>query len=58
LERLFPGARVESHTLTLLPPLARRLAKSPRVYDRLASLPFLRSHRLSVVSFPPSDAAL
>jgi ubiquinone/menaquinone biosynthesis C-methylase UbiE len=40
------GAPTESATLTLVPPLARRLG--PNGYSRLAAIPMLRSHRLSV----------
>jgi ubiquinone/menaquinone biosynthesis C-methylase UbiE len=40
------GAPTDSATLTLVPPLARRLG--PNGYARLAAIPILRSHRLSV----------
>ena len=40
------GAPTATVTLTLVPPLARRLG--PNGYARLAAIPILRSHRLSV----------
>jgi SAM-dependent methyltransferase len=39
------GVRPQTHSLTLLPPLARRLG--PRAYARLAAVPALRTHRLA-----------
>jgi ubiquinone/menaquinone biosynthesis C-methylase UbiE len=50
IRRLFP--RFDSHlsSITLLPPLARRLGRlTDRLYASLASLPFLRSHYLGVM---------
>jgi glycosyltransferase involved in cell wall biosynthesis/SAM-dependent methyltransferase len=50
LERLFPGARIDTRSLTLLPPLARSLGKATEaLYGPLATLPALRSHLLAVV---------
>ena len=50
LAALFPGWRQEGTTLTLLPPLARRVAPEPgRRYRMLAGVPVLRSHRLTVL---------
>lgn len=47
------GAPAERRTLTLLPPLARRLGSStPRWYPRLARLRPLRTHQLIVVRRP------
>ena len=44
------GAPAHCTTLTLLPPLARRLGRAaPRWYPRLARVPALRTHRLLVL---------
>jgi SAM-dependent methyltransferase len=52
LDRLFGGARIESRSLTLLPPLARRLGPATgSLYGPLASIPALRTHRLTLVRF-------
>lgn len=51
LGRLFPGCRVEARSLTVLPPLARRLGVAvPFAYPALHRLRFLRSHNLVTVS--------
>ena len=48
---LFPGFDSRLVTITLLPPLARRSgALIDRLYPWLASLPFLRSHYLGVLT--------
>jgi ubiquinone/menaquinone biosynthesis C-methylase UbiE len=48
--RCFPGAAVELRTVTLLPPLARRLGRlTPALYPRLAALPFLRTHLIGLI---------
>lgn len=53
LRELFPGFEVDVHSLTLLPPLARRLGRlTPILYDPLAALPPLRSHLLAVMTRP------
>jgi SAM-dependent methyltransferase len=53
LDRLFPGWRIHSRSLTLLPPLARTpLAAGPRRYRALTRLPILRSHLASVITRP------
>ncbi|MGI8828262.1 MAG: class I SAM-dependent methyltransferase [Candidatus Limnocylindria bacterium] len=45
LSRLFPGWRAELRTITLLPPLARRLGWATTVaYPLLERIPVLRSH--------------
>lgn len=50
IAELFPGARIEIKSVTLLPPLARRLAPvSPGLCRVLESLPFLRSHYLAAI---------
>jgi ubiquinone/menaquinone biosynthesis C-methylase UbiE len=51
IQQLFPGCSIRSRSLTLLPPVARRLAPtSPWMVQMLESLlPFLRSHLLSAI---------
>jgi SAM-dependent methyltransferase len=47
LERALTGTRVEARTLTVLPPLARRLGKhTPRLYPRLSRIGVVHTHRL------------
>jgi SAM-dependent methyltransferase/GT2 family glycosyltransferase len=56
LATLFPGWRRDGTTITLLPPVARRLAPEPgRRYRTLTAVPVLRSHRLTVLH-PPVPA--
>ena len=56
LTRLFPGWAQDGSTLTVLPPLSRRLAPDPgRRYRRLAAIAALRSHRMTVLR-PPGTA--
>lgn len=58
LRALFPGWAVTGRSCTLLPPIARRLATSAeRPYRLLVSIPFLRSHRLSLLR-PPGREGL
>ena len=53
VRELFPSLRGELRTITLLPPLARRLGVlTPAVYPVLASVPTLRSHLLGVLRKP------
>ncbi|MEW6301889.1 MAG: class I SAM-dependent methyltransferase [Verrucomicrobiota bacterium] len=53
IRRLFSGHDARLRTITLLPPLARRLGVlTPLLYPCLASLPFLRSHYLGVLGKP------
>lgn len=53
LRALFPGARIESRPITLLPPLARGCGRIwPDLYRPLAGVRPLRSHYLSVVTRP------
>jgi SAM-dependent methyltransferase len=55
LEALFPGWAATSETLTLLPPLARRLGVATRrLYPVLVRVGALRSHRLTVLRRPSS----
>jgi len=50
LRCLFPEFRSHLKTLTLLPPVARRLgALTARLYPILTALPFLRSHHLGIL---------
>ena len=50
VRRLFPGLHPRFKSLTVLPPLVRRLGRiTPRVYPALASLPFMRTHNLGVL---------
>ncbi len=49
--RALGAARTEARSLTLLPPLARRLgALTPALYPLLSAVPVLRSHRLYFVT--------
>jgi SAM-dependent methyltransferase len=48
--RLFPGGSVEVTSLTLAPPLARRLGqRDERLYPVLRRVPFLRSHLIGAI---------
>jgi SAM-dependent methyltransferase len=50
LGRLFPGRTVQTQSLTLLPPLARRLGRATgALYGPLLQVPFLRTHLLALV---------
>jgi SAM-dependent methyltransferase len=50
---LFPGFKLSLKTITLLPPLARRLGGLTKLfYPPLSSLPFLRSHYLGILVKP------
>ena len=47
IRQLFPGFELDLETISLLPPVARRLGHfTERMYPLLATLPFLRSHYL------------
>jgi len=51
LSRLFPGFDMHPRSLTLLPPLARRLGRcTGALYPLLTRLPFLRTHNLAFLS--------
>jgi SAM-dependent methyltransferase len=55
LRRLFPGLEGAPGTVTLLPPLARRLGPlTPVAYPALSLLPPLRSHLLGLLRKPAS----
>ena len=48
LIRLFPGCGMRARSLTLLPPLTRRLGRwTEALYPILARVPFLRTHNLT-----------
>lgn len=50
ISQLFPGLRRNLCTITLLPPLARRLGKAtPLLYPLLASIPFLHTHWIGLM---------
>ena len=53
IQRLFPGFKLTLESISLLPPLARRLgALTDRLYAPLVSLPFLRTHLLGLLTKP------
>jgi hypothetical protein len=53
IQSLFPGYTLHLKTLTLLPPLARRLGHlTSSLYPLLSSLPFLRTHYLGLLIKP------
>ena len=53
LRRMFPGADIRSRTLTVLPPLSRKIASSERTYRILANLKLFNAHRLTLIT--PAD---
>jgi SAM-dependent methyltransferase len=58
LAALFPDLQGERRTLTLAPPLARRLGRlTPLAYPVLAALPPLRTHVLALLRAPASHAS-
>lgn len=53
IRSLFPGFGVSLESVSLMPPLARRLgALTNRLYVPLSSLPFLRTHLLGLLTKP------
>lgn len=53
IQQLFPGFRLDLRSISLAPPLARRLGPmTSLLYRPLASLPFLRSHLLGLLVKP------
>ncbi len=53
LRSLFPGFSMALETISLLPPLARRLGGlTGSLYEPLASAPFMRTHLLGLLSKP------
>lgn len=50
IRRLFPDSQMTLRTITLLPPLARRLGKTtPWLYPELSKVSFLRSHYAGLI---------
>jgi hypothetical protein len=53
VQKLFPGFRLELRTVTLAPPLARRLGPfTGLLYPALSCLPFLRTHYAGLLLKP------
>ncbi|HXI72597.1 MAG TPA: class I SAM-dependent methyltransferase [Verrucomicrobiae bacterium] len=53
IQQLLPGFTLNLETVTLLPPLARRLGRLTNLlYAPLSSVPFLRSHYLGILTKP------
>jgi ubiquinone/menaquinone biosynthesis C-methylase UbiE len=51
LTRLFPKAAIKTYSMTLLPPLARRLGKATdALYGPLVAVPPLRTHLFTLVA--------
>jgi SAM-dependent methyltransferase len=51
IRTLFPGFRLALDTITLMPPLAYRFrGAADFLYPKLAGIPFLRSHRIGLLS--------
>jgi ubiquinone/menaquinone biosynthesis C-methylase UbiE len=56
IKNLFPEFTMHLRTLTLLPPVARRLGRLTKLlYPVLASIPLLRTHYLGLLMKPGSD---
>ena len=50
IRRCFPGCRIELRSITVLPPLARRLGRlTPTLYPMFARIPFLRVRYLGTI---------
>ena len=54
LRHLFPTFEITARSVTLAPPLARRLARAPALCEALEMIPFLRTHLLAVLRPPTS----
>ncbi len=55
LRRWFPGCRMLSRSITLAPPVARRVGSvAPWFYGPLAAIPPLRTHTMTIVRLPSS----
>jgi len=53
LRRLFPGASIEVHRVTLIPPVARWVGdRSEHALRILSRAPFLRTHRVAMIDVP------
>jgi len=58
LEKLFPGLRGDWNTLTVLPPLARRLGRlTSFAYPVLAAIPWVRTHLLGIMVKAGADSS-
>lgn len=56
IHQFFPGFEVHLRTITLLPPLARRLGRlTPVLYPFLAAIPVLRTHYLALLVKPETN---
>ena len=50
IRQFFPDFEIHLHTVTLLPPLARRLGRlTPVLYPQLSAIPPLRTHHLGLL---------
>lgn len=53
LQRWFPGTRVLTRSITLAPPIARRVTSvAPWLYGPLAAIPPLRTHAFTIIRRP------
>jgi len=58
IKRLFPGCRLTLRSITVLPPLVRRLGRAASVlYPLLAAAPFLRARYIGVIRPRPSASS-
>ena len=56
IRRLFAGCSIETHRITLAPPVARLVApRSRRLASMLGALPPLRTHVIAFIQPPPAD---
>lgn len=54
VRELFPQGQIQSHRITLAPPLARWVCRiHPNLYHVLNALPWCRTHRLAWITKPP-----
>ncbi|MCC6960112.1 MAG: class I SAM-dependent methyltransferase [Dehalococcoidia bacterium] len=52
IRRWFPRAPMRMTTITLAPPIARRLGRTPWLYGPLSRIPLLRTHAMYVLRRP------
>lgn len=58
VQAVFPGYRLRARSVTVLPPLARRLGRfTPALYPALAALPIARTHLVAVLTKPDGGDA-
>lgn len=50
LQELFPAGRMAWSRVTLAPPLARQASRSRLAHDALNSVPWLRTHRIALIT--------